>query len=136
MKKFVYSYSTVLGVVTTIMGHQAGAMHRARCKALAWLLQGLLLWRAATLSGMGRGVALANEEKRLIGQLQRAHRLMKNTQVDAWAMASALYGYATQELSRVLLAVDWTDDGEYKVLEASLVIEGRAIPHRLLGRAP
>jgi hypothetical protein len=73
-------------------------------------------------------VALANEQKTLIGQLQRAHRLMKNEQLDAWAMASALYGYATQQLSRVLLAVDWTDDGEYKVLEASLVIEGRAIP--------
>jgi len=33
-----------------------------------------------------------------------------------------------QELSRVLIAVDWTDDGQYKVLEASLVMEGRAIP--------
>lgn len=128
MKKYVYSYSTVLGVVTTILAHQPGLMQRARCKALAWLLQGLLLWRAATLSGMGRGVALANEEKTLIGQLQRAHRLMKNQQFDAWATASALYGYATQALSRVLLAVDWTDDGQYKVLEASLVIEGRAIP--------
>lgn len=128
MKKTVYSYSTMLGVVTTIMAHQPGVMHGARCKAVAWLLQGLLLWRAATLSGMGRGVALANEEKTLIGQLQRAHRLMKNEQFDAWAMASALYGYATQSLSRVLLAVDWTDDGVYKVLEASLVIEGRAIP--------
>jgi hypothetical protein len=128
MKKSVYSYSTVLGVVTTILAHQPGVIQRARCKAMAWLLQGLLLWRAATLSGMGRGVALANEEKTLIGQLQRAHRLMKNEQVDAWAMASALYGYATQQLSRVLIAVDWTDDGEYKVLEASLVVEGRAIP--------
>jgi hypothetical protein len=128
MKKYVYSYSTVLGVVTTILGHQAGAMHQARCKALAWLLQGLLLWRAATLSGMGRGVALANEEKTLMGQLQRAHRLMKNEQFDAWATAAALYRYATQDLTEVLLAVDWTDDGVYKVLEASLVIEGRAIP--------
>jgi hypothetical protein len=128
MKESGYSYSTVLRVVTTILAHQPGVMHQARCKALAWLLQGLLLWRAATLSGMGRGVALANEEKTLIGQLPRAHRLMKNEQLDAWAMASALYGYATQPLSRVLLAVDWTDNGVYKVLEASLVIEGRAIP--------
>jgi hypothetical protein len=128
MKKYFYSYSTVLGVVTTIMAHQPGLMQRARCKALAWLLPGLLLWRAATLSGMSRGVALANEQKPLIGQLRRAHRLMKNDQFDAWAMASALYGYATQPLSRVLIAVDWTDDGQYKVLEASLVMEGRAVP--------
>jgi hypothetical protein len=128
MKKSVYSYNTLLGVVTTIMAHQPGLMQRARGKALAWRLQGLLLWRAATLSGMGRGIALANEQKTLIGQLQRAHRLMKNQQFDAWALASALYGYATQELSPVLLAVDWTDDGVYKVLEASLVIEGRAVP--------
>ena len=55
MKKHCYSYSTLLGVVTTILAHQPGVMHRARCKALAWLLQGLLLWRAATLSGMWRG---------------------------------------------------------------------------------
>jgi hypothetical protein len=128
MKKSVYSFNTLRGVATRIMAHQPGLMQRARCKALAWLLPGLLLWRAATLSGMSRGVALANEQKPLIGQLQRAHRLMKNDQFDAWAMASALYGYATQPLSRVLIAVDWTDDGQYKVLEASLGIEGRAVP--------
>jgi hypothetical protein len=128
MKNYHYSYTTLLEVVTTIFSHQGLVIHLARSKALTWLLQGLLLMRQATLSAMGRGIALINEEKTLMSQLQRAHRLMKNDDFDAWELASALFGYATQNLDRVLIAADWTDDGEYKVLEASLVIEGRAIP--------
>ena len=128
MKNYFYSYTTLLEVVTTIFSHQGLVIHLARSKALIWLLQGLLLMRQATLSGMGRGIALADEQKTFIGQLQRAHRLMKNPELDAWELASALFGYATQNLKRVLIAADWTDDGQYKVLEASLVIEGRAIP--------
>jgi hypothetical protein len=62
------------------------------------------------------------------GQLQRAHRLMKNPNFDSWQLASALFAYATTDLQRVLIAVDWTDLGSYKVLEASLVVERRAIP--------
>jgi hypothetical protein len=128
MKNYHYSYTTLLEAVTTIFSHQGLVIHLARSKALTWLLQGLLLMRQATLSAMGRGIALINEEKTLMSQLQRAHRLMKNDDFDAWELDSALFGYATQNLKRVLMAADWTDDGEYKVLEASLVIEGRAIP--------
>jgi hypothetical protein len=60
--------------------------------------------------------------------LPRAHRLLKNPEFDSWEAAAVLYAFLTQDLERVLLAVDWTDDGYYKVLEASLVVEGRAIP--------
>jgi hypothetical protein len=62
------------------------------------------------------------------GQLQRAHRLMKNPQLDSWEAGTALLAYATQNLKRPVISVDWTKDGYYWVLEASLVLEGRAIP--------
>jgi hypothetical protein len=60
------------------------ATHRARVKALSTLLQGLLLLCEASLSGMGRGAALLDEEKTFQGQLKRAFRFLNNPQFDPW----------------------------------------------------
>lgn len=128
MKQNHYTYSIALWFVTTLYQQRQGMIHQARLKALAYLLQGLMALRQASLSGMGRGVALANPETTFRGQLQRAHRLIKNPQLDSWEAGAALFAYATQNLKRVVISVDWTKDGYYWVLEASLVVEGRAIP--------
>ena len=128
MKQNHYTYSIALWFVTMLYQQRAGMIHQARLKALAYLLQGLLTLRQATLSGMGRGVTLVNPDTTFRGQLQRAHRLIKNPEFDAWEAAASLFAYATQDLERPLIAVDWTKDGYYYVLEASLVVEGRAIP--------
>lgn len=116
--------------VTILHQRQGVVQHRGRLKAMTILLEGLLWLRVATLSGIGRGVALADTEHQVtfVSQLKRAHRLMKNEQWDQWETAAALFGYMTQALARVVIAVDWTQVGRFRVLEASLVVQGRGIP--------
>lgn len=92
--------------VTLVLERRGVVMHQARVKAMAMLLQGLVWLRQASLSGMGRGVVLLNPETTFIGQLQRAHRLMKNPEVNVWEVGAALYAHMTQGLGRVVIAVE------------------------------
>jgi hypothetical protein len=116
MNKNHYTYSIALWFVTMLYQPREELVHQTRLKAMAYLLQGLMVLRQATLSGMGRGVVLANPEMTFRGQLQRAHRLIKNPQLDSWEAAAALFAYATHNLPRVLISVDWTKDGYYSRL--------------------
>lgn len=138
-----YNYNTILNFVVEILqGSTKKRWHLTRLKAFVLLLRGLLLLKQASLSGMGRGAATIDKEKTFIGEMQRAHRLIKNTQVKSWDLAQGLYRYMTQNLKEVLIAVDWTDVGDFKVLEASLLVAGRGIAfyslavhrHELVGR--
>jgi len=91
-------------------------------------LQGLLVFKQASLSGLGRGVAIVYAEKSLRGQLKRAHRLMKNAHIDTWAPGAALFAHMTHDLQQVCVAVDWTALGAFRVLEACLIVEGLGVP--------
>lgn len=124
-----YNYNTILSFVIEILkGVTKKPWHLTRLMALVLMLRGMLLLKQAGLSGMARGAATIDQEKTFIGQLQRAHRLMKNAKVSRWDLAHGLYRYMTQNLKTVVIAVDWTDNGYFKVLEACVVIEGRGIP--------
>jgi hypothetical protein len=121
-------YDSLLNEISSVLSNCRLAAHQARLKALSTLLQGLLLLGEASLLGMGRGAALLDEEKTFRGQLKRAFRLLNNPQVDPWENGNALFGRLTQGLKAVLIAVDWTQVGDFMILEASLVVEGRGIP--------
>src|SRR5215831_17252530 len=123
-----YHSTLLFPFVSTILHSTLTTGHRARSKALTLLLQGLLLFKQASLSGMGRGVAVLYEEKSFRGQLKKAHRLLKNDKIDTWETGAALFAHMTQELTQVHLAVDWTALGAFRVLEACLIVEGRGIP--------
>jgi hypothetical protein len=77
---------------------------------------------------MGRGGAVVSEEKRLRGQLKKAHRLVKQDKSATWETGAALFAPLTQDLTQVCLAVDWTALGAFRVLEACLIVQGRGIP--------
>jgi hypothetical protein len=104
------------------------AAHRARVKALSALLQGMLLLGEASLSGMGRGAALLDEEKTFRGQLKRAFRFLNNPLFDPWEVGKGLFDRLTEGLQEVLIAVDWTHVGDFMILGASLVVAGRGLP--------
>jgi hypothetical protein len=123
-----YHFTILFPFVSTILHSTRATGHTARSKALTLLLQGLLVFKQASLSGMGRGVAVLYEEKSFRGQLKKAHRLMKNAKIDTWETGAALFAHMTQELTQVCVAVDWTALGAFRVLEACLVVEGRGIP--------
>src|ERR671923_2914910 len=121
-------YDSVVNEISSVLSNCRLATHRARVKALSTLLQGLVLLGEASLSGMGRGAVLLDEEKTFGGQLKRAFRLLNNPHVDPWEIGNALFGRLTQGLKAVLIAVDWTQVSDFMILEASLVVEGRGIP--------
>jgi hypothetical protein len=123
-----YHFTILFPFVSKILRSTQATGHTARSKALAMLLQGLLCLHQASLSGMSRGVAVVYAEKSFRGQLKRAHRLMKNAQIDTWATGAALFAHMTQNLQQVGIAVDWTALGAFRVLEACLIVEGRGVP--------
>ena len=123
-----YHFTILFPFVSMILRSTQATGHTARSKALTVLLQGLLRLKQASLSGMGRGVAVVYPEKSFRGQLKRAHRLLKNTQIDTWATGAALFAHMTQNLQQVGIAVDWPALGAFRVLEACLIVEGRGVP--------
>jgi hypothetical protein len=121
-------YDSLVDEISRVLSNCRLAAHRARVKALSSLLQGMLLLGEASLSGMGRGAALLDEEKTFGGQLKRAFRFLNNPQFDPWEVGKALFDQLTQGLQEVLIAVDWTHVGDFMILEASVVVAGRGIP--------
>ena len=123
-----YHFTLLFPFVSMILRSTGVPGHTARSKALTVLLQGLLVFKQASLSGMGRGGAVLYEEKSFRGQLKKAHRFMKNAQIATWETGAAFLAHMTQELPQVCIAVDWTALGAFRVLEACLIVEGRGMP--------
>jgi hypothetical protein len=121
-------YDSLMNEISRVLSNCRLAAHQARVKALSTLLQGMLLLCEASLSGMGRGAALLDEEKTFWGQLKRAFRFLNNPQFDPWEVGKGLFDGLTEGLQEVLIAVDWTHVGDFMILEASLVVAGRGIP--------
>jgi hypothetical protein len=121
-------YDSLVDEISRVLSNCRLAAHQARVKALSTLLQGMLLLCEASLSGMGRGAALLDEEKTFRGQLKQAFRLLNNPHFDPWEVGKALFDRLTEGLNEVLIAVDWTHLGDFMILEASLVVDGRGIP--------
>lgn len=123
-----YQFNILFAFVATVLKGANKTGHVARIKAMTILLQGLLLLKQASLSGMGRGAAVIYQDKGFRGQLKRAHRWMKNEKIQNWETAAAFFAHMSQGLRQVFISVDWTDVGYFKVLEACLIVQGRGIP--------
>ncbi|HZC00815.1 MAG TPA: hypothetical protein VE844_05465, partial [Gammaproteobacteria bacterium] len=48
--------------------------------------------------------------------------LLTNPPIDPWEIGNALFGRLTQGLKAGLIAVDWTQVGDFMILEATLVV--------------
>ena len=119
--------SSMETLISTLFSSTQFGHHSARLKSMSQLLCGLLKTQESGLSGMARGSALLDPTTNFRAKLKQAYYLIQNPYFDPWEIAQSLYVQLTQELSQVLIAVDWTQVGKYWVLEASLVVEGRAI---------
>ena len=123
-----YHFHILFPFVSTILHSTVATGHTARRKALTLLLQGLRVFHQASVSGLGRGIAVLDEEKSCRGQRKKAHRLLKHEKRATWDTGAAFFAPLMQELPQVCLAVDWTALGAFRVLEACLIVEGRGIP--------
>jgi hypothetical protein len=71
-----YHFTLLFPFVSMILRSPRVPGHTARRKALTVLLQGLLVFKPASVAGLNRGVAVLYEEKSFRGQLKKAHRFM------------------------------------------------------------
>jgi hypothetical protein len=123
-----YHFRILFPFVSMILRSTLATGHTARSKALTMFLQGLLRVKQASVSGMGRGVAVVYEEKSCRGHLKKAHRWRKKAQSDTGATGAALLAPMTQAQRQVGIAVAWTALGAFRVLEACRIVEGRGMP--------
>lgn len=121
------SFTSMESLISTLFCKTHFGSHSARLKSMSGLLCGLLQTQESGLSGMARGTAILDCSTTFRAKLKQAYYLIQNPHFDPWELANTLYAHLTQNLSHVLVAVDWTQVGKYWVLEASLVVEGRAI---------
>ena len=63
-------YDSLVNEISSVLSKCRLAAHQARLKALNTLLQGLLLLCEASLSDMGRGATLLDEQKNLFRSTQ------------------------------------------------------------------
>lgn len=122
-----YHFTLLFPCVSMLLRSTQATGHTARSKALTVLLQGLLVFKQASVSGMGRGVAGISAEQSFRGQRKKAHRFMKHPQIDTWETGAALFAHRTRDLRQGCIAGDWTALGAFRVLEACLIVEGRGI---------
>jgi len=125
MKK---DYSLKISVLISVLIKKGFEKNKARVKAIGEMVEGLMYVKEATLSGISRGATVLDEGKKFESQLKRIHRLIKNEKWDVWESARAIYQHMSEKLEVVIISVDWTKVGYYWVLEAAIVVEGRALP--------
>jgi len=108
----------VVGICTGLRGSQA--------KTLAEVVVGAMRCRRVSLADVGRsmrGSALAKH------RIKRVWRFLRNERIEApEAMRAMLHLAARASGWRLVVAVDWVDVREYKVLRAAVPIGGRSIP--------
>ena len=63
-----YHFTILFPFVSTILHSTVATGHTARSKALTLLPQGLRVCHQASVSGLGRGIAVLDEEKSCRGQ--------------------------------------------------------------------
>lgn len=66
-----YHFSILFPFVSMILRSTQATGHTARSKALTMLLQGLLVFRQASLSGMGRGAPSSMRRKAFAGNSKK-----------------------------------------------------------------
>ena len=102
-----------------------GVLWKNRMKSLVATMVGLMLAGKANIWEMGGlmpGPALP------VNKGKRASRLYNNLNISLDDIARALLRAVTVNLTDVIVAVDWTEFGSWKILKAAIVAKGRGIP--------
>ena len=95
-------------------------------KTLAQLVFGAMHCRRASLADIGRSLGTKALAKHSI---KRVYRFLKNQRVEVAEGARALIHLAARAAGgQLVVAVDWTDIRQYKVLYGAVPLRGRSIP--------
>ena len=103
----------------------SGALWKNRLNSLIAAVVGLILSGEATMAAIGGS---ACGRARVVNKIKRVWRLAHNQHLDLNRVAARLIQVLTFGQRSVVVAIDWTDMGRWKVLQAAIITAGRAIP--------
>ena len=89
------------------------------------LIQGLLYGGKVGLANIARGMRDATTVRY---RIKRLARFVTNDRIPLTAVFNSLIHWLLSPSCRVVVALDWTDVGEFKLLVASVVVARRALP--------
>ena len=100
-------------------------MRRSRQKTIADLTVGLLRKQQVGLAGIACGML---DDTTIRHRVKRVGRFLGNEAITTEEISRGLMGAILPEDRESVIAVDWTDRGDYMLLKASLVFQRRALP--------
>ena len=101
-------------------------LRRSQAKTLAAISWGAMKCRRVSQADLGRSMETDTVTKH---NIKRVSRFVRNSRVVMAEGCRGLIALAAKAAGRCLVvAVDWVDNGPYKVLKAAVPIRGRAVP--------
>jgi len=94
-------------------------------KTLAEIVLGCMRCRRVSIGEIGRAVETDALTKHRIKQVDR---FLANNRVDIINGARGLIGFVAKRAKQLIIAIDWVDVRNYKVLRAAVPFQGRSIP--------
>jgi hypothetical protein len=100
-------------------------MRRSQQTTTRALLEGLLQCQQIGLTSVACGM---RDDTTVKHRIKRAGRFCQNRGIDLPAVFQGLADYLLVRNSQNVIAIDWTDCGDYMLLKASLIFRQRALP--------
>lgn len=95
-------------------------------KTLGELVFGAMRCRRVSIADIGRSMATETTAKH---RIKRLWRFLTNPRIEVVEGARALACLAARAAgNRLIVAVDWVDVGQYRVLRAAVPLRGRSVP--------
>ncbi len=111
--------------VTEFVGRVFWPLRKSRITTLAALVVGLLRKQQTGLAGIAQGM---DDDTTVKHRVKRVGRFLGNQAFRSWEVTQLLLETMLPPDREHLVAVDWTDRGEYMLLQASLLYQRRALP--------
>lgn len=102
-----------------------GGLRKSQRTTIYDLVQGLLYGSKAGLAAIARTMRDATTVRH---RIKRIERFVTNDRIPLAAVFAALIRWLLPPSCRVVVAVDWTTLGEFKMLAANVVVARRALP--------
>ncbi|MCX6069393.1 MAG: IS4 family transposase [Chloroflexi bacterium] len=112
-------------IVAWMVGICTG-LRRSQAKTLADVVVGAMRCRRVSLADLGRSMRSSALAKH---RIKRVWRFLRNERVEAPEAMRAMIRLAAKAAKwRLVVAVDWVDVRQYKVLRAAVPLRGRSVP--------
>jgi Transposase DDE domain len=111
--------------VDQFVERSCASFRKSQRTTISALLVGLLRKQQIGLASIARGM---QDDTSVKHRVKRAGRFCQNEGVDIWEGTRCLARYLLRRKGQNVIAIDWTDLGDYMLLKASLIFQNRALP--------